>query len=467
MARIKEKAFWIAAGDIIGRGFSFAASVYLARKLGSEFYGLITVAISFLGYATWFTDLGLHHIGVRESARKPDKRIYRLVEVFTMKILLGLAVIALVSLILSFVEIEKTRKTVFFGYLFSVIPYMAMMEWYFSGKQHFGKIAISKSLNGFLYLTLVLIFIRVPEDVIVVPFLYTSGVLAASVFLGVFAVRRKAFSLPWRGFGIFPDLLMNSVILGAGSFFGQIVQLLPAILIGTVLSFHDAGQYGAALRIVLIAMLADRVFVNLLIPNLSAMWSTDRKQTAEHLKVVYRIIVTGGFLIALFTAVGAEQIIYLLYGSEYNESSLLLQILSLMIAFTFLNSLFSFGLIATGKDKDYFIATATGGILSAFFITIAVLSGSMVIVTFSVALSEFIITLSTYFRFSKLIRMNYVKPVIISLLCALGLFYISQFSPLMPLLNALIASGIFILLIMKVRVLEKSHLLWIKEKLAK
>src|SRR5690554_32043 len=138
MIRLKEKAFWITAGDIAGRGFSFAASIYLARTLGSELFGLITVAISIIGYATWFSDLGLNNIGIREAAKQPEKRIYRLIEIFSMKIVLGIVAIFLAGIIISFLQINTTEKFVLLGYLFSIIPYMVLMEWFFAGRQEFG-----------------------------------------------------------------------------------------------------------------------------------------------------------------------------------------------------------------------------------------------------------------------------------------------------------------------------------------
>ena len=142
--KLKEKAFWIALGDIAGRGLSFITSIYLARTLGSEFYGLITVAISILGYATWSTDLGLNNIGTRETAKEPSKRIFRVLEVFRLKLFLGIIVLVGATLVVSMIEMGDIEKQVILGYLYSIIPYMVLLEWYYSGKQQFGKIALSK-----------------------------------------------------------------------------------------------------------------------------------------------------------------------------------------------------------------------------------------------------------------------------------------------------------------------------------
>lgn len=466
MTNLKEKAFWISFGDIAGRGLSFITSIYLARVLGAEFYGLITVAISILGYATWFSDLGLHQIGTRETAKQPSKRIFRVLEVFRLRLFLGIIVLIISTMVISMIDMGEIEKQVMLGYLYSLIPYMALMEWFYAGKQEFGKIALSKVLNGLTYFILIYFMVDTVEDVTMVPVLYTVGIVTAALTLGTFALKDKPFSLPSRGFQIYPDLLKTSSILGLGQFFAQVVSLLPPLLVGALMSLRDAGIYGAAFKIVLIAMMVDRVFVNLLLPNLSSMWSQNRSAAVSKVKLIYGILTVGGALIGMATAIGAEQIIFLLFGDNYAESVVVLQILSVMISVTFINSLFLFGLIATNKDKEFFIATCFGGTVSALIIFGIAAFGDLVMVTISVVFAEIIITFFTYFWFRKVIPSNYVKPILISYPLAIILFLLFSLSPLMPLINALIASIIFILVIVKTGVLDRQHMLWIKSKLS-
>jgi O-antigen/teichoic acid export membrane protein len=466
MAGLKEKAFWITIGDVAGRGLSFLTSIYLARTLGSEFYGLITVAISILGYATWVSDMGLISIGTRETAKEPSKRIFRVIEVFRMKIVLGIIVLIISTVVVSMINAGEIEKQVILGYLYSIIPYIALMEWFYSGKQQFGKIALSKVLNGLGYFLLVFFMVESVEDVTLVPVLYTTGITIAALTLGTFAIKDKPFSLPSRGAQIYSDLLKTSSILGLGKFFAQIVHLLPPILIGGIMSLKDAGLYGAAFRIVIIAMMIDRVFVNLLLPNLSSLWSLDRALATKRINAVFRLVAAGGALIAMVTAIGSEQIISILYGAEYADSVLLLQILSVLIAATFINSLFSFGLIATNRDKEYFLATCFGGTISAIMIFTFAAFGDSIMVAISVSAAEVIITLFTYFWFRKVVPMNYLKPLLISYPTAIVLFLACTISPLAPLLNALLASIIFIAVTVKLGILNREQYTWMMEKVS-
>lgn len=465
MTRLKQKAFWIASGDIVGRGLAFITSIYLARSLGSEFYGLITVAIAILGYANWVSDLGLNNIGTRETAKEPSKRTYRVLEVFRLKFFLGIFILFIATLIVSGIDAGEIEKQVILGYLYSIIPYMALMEWFYAGKQDFGKIALSKTLNGLIYFLLVYFMIDSAEDVTLVPVLYTVGITVAALTLGTFAIQDKPFKLPSRGTLIYPELLKTSSILGLGQFFAQIVTLLPPILVGGLLSLKEAGMYGAAFRIVIIAMMIDRVFVNLLLPNLSSLWSKDRYQATHKIKYVFNLITIGGVAIALFIALSAGQIIELLYGEEYLQSVPLLQFLSVMIAVTFMNSLFSFGLIATNHDKEYFLATCFGGTLAALIIFGFAAFGNLKMVAISVSVAEIMITGFTFFWFRKVMPQNYLKPILTSFSTALVLFLIFSHLPLIPLASGLIASVLFIFISYLSGVLTPEQIDWAKQKL--
>ncbi len=411
MGKLKQKAFWIALGDFSGRGFSFITSIYLARTLGSEFYGLIVIAISILGYCTWFADLGMINLAVREVAKEPVKRLFRAREIFNMKVLLGIIVLVISLLIVSNLEMEHQKKSIILSYLYSLIPYAILMEWYYNGRQQFGKVAASKALNGLVYLVLVFLLVHKQEDVALVPYLYLGGISAATILLGFFSIFEKPFPLPSRGLNIYSDLLKTSSILGVGWFFTQLIQLLPPILIGVFLSLNDAGIYGAAYRILLILMLLDRVFVNILLPNLAAVWAVNKDLAKKQINLVLKLIIVGGSLITTLLVFNSETIVSLLFGPSFGASVIILKYLSVFILFTFINSLFSFGLIAIGKDQQYLQANVLGGSVSAVLIVLFTSFGTPVSAAIAVSLSELVILLCSYYWFKKNVELNFFKPL--------------------------------------------------------
>ena len=348
-----------------------------------------------------------------------------------------------------------------------MIPFALLLEWYYSGKQKFGKLAFSRIINGLVYFILVYFLIKTPDDVTLVPVLYTIGVTSAVAVLGTFSISDKPFTLPSRKLKNYLDLLVNGSLIGLGDFFAKVVQLLPPILIGIFLSFKDAGIYGAAFRIIMIAMMLDRIFVNLLLPNLASLWTANKEAAIQRVNMVLKLVMVGGAVISMLTVVNAEQIISLLYGSGFIESVEILQILSGFILLTFINSLFSFGLIATNNDQKYFLATAIGGSVSAIIIVLFSTLGTPNLVAVSILISELILMLSSYFWFRKIIPVKLLRPfLIITLLIGLLFLGFEQFK-----VNHIIASVISIIVIPFVawntRIIRIGELSWVKEKLLK
>jgi len=465
MAKVKENALWILIGDFLGRGMSFLASVYLARTLGAEYYGLIIFAISILGYANWFSDMGLYQIGSREKAKPPEKRIYRIKEIFDLRVILGIGITLLSVLVIYMVEIEMTQKKVLLGFMISLIPYMFLMEWFYAGKQEFGKITLSKVIQGTLYLVSITLMVKSVEDIQLVPLIYAAAVMTASVTLGILALRDNPFSLPSRGKQIYFDLFKSSSFIGLGQLSTQVIQLLPPILIGLFMTFEMAGIYGVAFKVVILAMIIDRVFSQLLLPKLSSEWVKSKQVSNTKVPMIYRIIIVLGAITALFTALGSDQIILWLFGSEYLDSIYLLKILSFFIGLTFINSLFSFSLIATNHDSQFFKATVYGGSISAVLLITASYFGNLTVIAVSVVLSEFIITTFTYFEFRKVFQFNYLKPFIMVLSLSILIYLLSLFVSIPSLLSALLGSATLLILSIWLRVLTEKDIAWIKARM--
>ena len=465
MANLRNKIFRIAFGDVIGRGLGVITSIYLARVLGAESYGIIVVAMSVLGYSIWGADLGLLNIGAREMAKIPEKRVFRAREIFIVKLILGTIVVTVLSLVVPLLSLDEITKTIILGFSYSLIPYALLLEWYYNGRQHFGKVALSKIINNGFYLFAVFLFVHANSDLQIIPALYTIGVSLAALVLAGFAFYRSPFELPSRGIPVFKDLIQSAFTVGLGWFFTQMIVLLPPIAIGFLISEETAGLYGAAIRVVFIALLIDRIFVNLLIPNLSSVWEQNRDLAKEQIRIVYRIMLYIGGLLTLVIALMAPEFIRFLYTSSYEASIPILIILSLLVFATFQNSIFTLGLVALGRDTDYFNSTSLGGTIAAILIFLATISNNILYVAAIVVVSEFIITGISFIKFNRIIKMEAIRPFMIILVTGVGLFLIHRHLNYSVYLETLVSILLFTGISFLTGAIGITHFKWIREKL--
>lgn len=465
MSKLTDKIARIAFGDIVGRGIGFITTIYLARTLGAESYGLIIIALSFLGYATWAADLGLVHIGGREIAKDPEKRVFRAREIFYLKLILNFLVLGIVYITIPIMTLPEIQQDIILSFSFALIPHSLILEWYYNGKQYFGKVALSKIMNGIVYLLLALIFIKSPDNLLITPWLFIAGLSCSAIIYSLFSIKEKPFALTNRGYSVLKDLFQSALTVGTGTFFTQMLQLLPPIAIGFMLSSYDAGLYGAAIKIIFIAMILDRMFVHLLLPNLSAQWINNKSAAQHNIRIVGRVMLVLGGVLSLGIAISSPVIVDLIFGIDYQQSAPLLTILCILLFSTFLNSLFSFGLIAIGKDRQFFTSTLIGGTLSALLIIAATTTNNLEMVVIAVSVSEVIFMASAFYWFNKHTPLNIIPSFFISSVMLIALFYTSQLVELPIVLEAIIAVLIFIPMAMLFGILKIEHLTWIKQKL--
>lgn len=404
MRNLTKKAFWILFSDGGAKLFGFFSTVYLARTFGAESYGLIVLALSVMGICIWFSDLGIQTLATRAiAASEPEKRSPA--RYFWLKVTLSLLVVLMsagvVWIVLSH---NPALRTLVLLFLLSLVPQSLQIQWYYNGIQDFKWITLANWIQGAIYLG-GLIFIVTSDDLFVVPVIYSVSILAGAVIMLI--VYRGNQSLL-----VVPEVskwltdIQNSFYLGAGHFMAQSIILLPPIMIGYFFSESDVGHYSVAFKLILAVMLADKMINTLLLSNLSKLWSERPEDVSPQLFIVARWMIVFGSLGTIGLFFISSEIIPLLFGPEYGDSIIMLKILSFILPVTFLNSVYSYGLISFGHDRLFMRATFLGG-TGAVMVMLAGGSSSVIgVMIASVVAAEVLITFSIYSRFRQTIRLD-------------------------------------------------------------
>lgn len=465
MATITQKIAHIFTGDIISRGIAFFSSVYLARVLGTEGFGLISIAMAYLGYLVFFADFGLFNIASREVARNEVKRNYRISELLVLRIFMSLLVLIIGWFALPFIIQDGQLLSLTRGFMLALIPHAFLVEWYFIGRQLYKINALSNIIKNAVYLVLILLFVQSIDHVEQLPLYYVSGLVAAAIILFILFLKENPLQLGIRGFHILWDGIKAALTVGSGSFFAQVIQMFPPIAIGYFLSNSDAGEYSAASRLIIIGMMLDRIFVQLLIPNLSKQWSENEELATLNMDYTMRLMLVLGSMVSIGLFLGAPDFIVWVFGSSYTNSIPIVLVLSFFLFFTFQNSLFSQGLIALGKDLDYLKATSIGGGLALILIAAGASKFGVIAVAAAVVLSEFIIGALSYFWFTKHMKVNYLMPFVLTLLASFVAFKLMEIVHLQYWLEAILGAILVFIMLLFGRVIRKKDITWFRLKL--
>jgi len=404
MRNLTAKAFWILFSDGGAKLFGFFTTIYLARTFGAELYGLIVLAISVMSICIWFSDLGIQTLATRAmAAAESEKRTPA--RYFWLKVTLSIAVIIISGIVIWFLLGQNpVLRNLSLLFLISLLPQSLQIQWYYNGIQEFKWITLSNWIQGTVYLGGLLAIVS-SNDLYMVPVIYSLSLLAGAItMLLVYRGNQSLLTLP--DISEWGEDIKNSFYLGSGHFMAQSIILMPPIIIGYFFSESDVGFYSVAFKLILVVMLADKMISTLLLANLSKLWTERPEDVPEQLRIVARWMIFFGSVGSIGLYFISPLVIPFLFGEGYNSSITMLKILSFFLPLTFLNSVYSYGLISFGKDRLYMKSTLIGGSSAVVLMVLGGFTNILSAMIVSVILAELLITISVYVEFKKVVSLN-------------------------------------------------------------
>lgn len=416
MSTILQKISSLALGDLVSRGLGFITSIYLARILGPEGYGIWTTALAILSYMLWFSDLGIMQLGTREIA-KSHQGSHKASDLYYSKLIWGLLVIAVLLWLMPRLPYTPDIVSISQILLLSLVPYAFHLEWMFSGKQEFATLQIVKVLQASIFFFLVIFGLSNTLQIERAAYFYGIAITISAILLWIIAFRKHYIKWQYPTINSILSILSQSIQLGLGWLATQVIILFPPLVFAYFYTEAFVGLFGAALRILLIVMMIDRVLVQILLPNLSKMWSQSSPKITSILSNGFRFHSLIGLYGTLAIIYLAPYLIALIYGSEYQESTLLLQLLSIIIFFTFQNSIFATSLIAMDAESNYLKANVLGGSIGALILVLStyVFAQDTLIPIILIGLIEGIIMGFSYYYFRLTLKKQTHEPINLNL----------------------------------------------------
>lgn len=468
MRKLSTNAFLVFSGDAVARALGFLAAAHLARALDRESFGVTVIGFAFLSYVLWFADLGLGTLGTREMGKGQGKGRYEMGDILSARLLLAAAVALPAFALVMILYPEEPLRTVVASYLLALVPYSILLEWYYQGIQRFTPLIISRSLIAGLYFITLYLLIAHPSDLPLVPYIFVASNLIPALLL--FAFKRRGDSIAPRELSLRRTIgvIRHASTIGVGGIFAQTVQLLPPLVLGYY-STADAGMLGAAMRIIAVVLIIDRVFATLFLPAIARLWSEGAERVAGHLERVTGIVIVAGFSIATLITIYARSIMALVFGASYEDGGEVLSITAWFAAATLINSVFSFGLIGAGKERAYLRATVLSGIVTALLTVVMIALWGLIGAAIAMVASEICVVALTYREFRRHVAVRFIRPLAISSVVALLLVYGATFIPIaQPSLDALWQGPLVLLLFLALAALlggvRKDDLVWLKER---
>lgn len=423
---------------VTGLLFPLITFPYAARILMPPGIGQIQFYTSVIEYITLITALGIPLYAVREIARVRDDANLR--SKISLEILILHTCLSLVGYIIIFgliATVSKLQQNIPLFLLLSISVFFNTIgvNWFFQAIEEFKYITIRSLLIRMISLISLFIFVHTKDDLLKYAAITVFSGAGASIFNIIrFRSLLNGYNIVWSQ--IHPcNHLKPALKIFALNLIISIYVNLDSVMLGFLKNDVAVGYYAAAVRLTKVQLGVIGSLGSILLPRFSNLIALGKKEEFISLaNNAINYIFAIAFPLSMASILLAPQIITILCGDNYNESIIVMQIISPIIFFIGLSGLIGMQILyPLGKETYVIKATAMGALLNFsvnYYLIPKIAQSGAAIATLlaEVTVAIIMIIIARKSLPFKIVSRQNISYILSSLLMGIGIFIISSFN---------------------------------------
>lgn len=303
---------------------------YLVKTLGPASYGALGFSLALIQYFTRLTDYGFNLTATKDIASNKDALSVSKVfwSVFACKFLLTMLSLGGVLLLIEFSSFIYGYKQVILCSFGMVIGSFLFPIWLFQGLEKMGWIAIANIGSRLITIPFIFIFVTKPEDVWIAALVTSLTSILAGIVSFFYIIKYKwikivkitkkdIFHQFKSGFHIF----LSS---GAVSLYTTSIPIFLGFVSGPI----AVGYYVAADKLRLAVQGVISPVSQAIYPRIVDILSRDKSKALFFIKKLFKIQAGFTLILSVIVMTSSGVMIHALYGAHYEQSIIILCILS-------------------------------------------------------------------------------------------------------------------------------------------
>lgn len=338
--RAARNATWLFSGQTLTRLIGFALGTVIARRFGAAQFGEYMFVMTYVMYFAFIADAGLGRYLIRDASREPGRVHEFLAKVGALRLVLALAVYALLLIIalitradgerLAFIAIAGTG--LFCGAISGALASI------FNARE---RMHISATFSVLSTLTTALFVLAALAAGLGLPGVFVGAALAnLPPLLYLLLLWRRDEGMPrlavdlafWR------TALRRSFPYALLGVIGLVYFRMDSLLLTWIKGTEANGIYTAAYRLLDAATDLPGVIVAAMFPTLSRLHVESKAKVRTTYLGAMALLAALGVPVLVVMLVFADPIVTLLYGDDFARSVVVLRILAVAVFLIFIDT---------------------------------------------------------------------------------------------------------------------------------
>ncbi len=347
---VLKNATWLYSAEILSRVLSVFLTITIARQLGASDLGRLVFVSSLIGIASVFSDFGLSIYLIRSLSRNKEDWL----EQVSTNVVLRIVSSFFISCVVIVYTVGTVKETIIAQMIYFslgsllVSIYSSIIFTLYRVNEKMSYESIAKVISALIYSVFGILLI-----------LSGFGILSIVILAFVLSIVNSIYA--WRYGRSLPNfkikiskkhllrVLVGSLPFGALAVFVTISFRIDSLMIEHILGIHDVGIYGSAYRIMEMFLVIPGVLAGAIMPAVAKIIETEKDRVigvvTRAIRLLWVLAVPLSFGIYFF----ADQVLRIIYGNKFNESSPVLVVLGFTLIPLFASALTS--LIITSGNK--------------------------------------------------------------------------------------------------------------------
>ena len=413
-------------------------TVSLARYFGDIAFGKFSFALAFTSLFAVLMDLGFSQLTIREVARDKTLAKKYIGNILIIKLFLCLISFTLIVTAVNLMQYPSETKMIVyilgastvlnsFGMLFRAIFHA------FEKMEYDSLLTIIQQVIV-VSIGLTLLFLGYNLVQVVSVFLL-GGVI--NVLLSLIVTVKKFAKLEFEvDFAFWKRSILDAIPFGLAAIFIVIYVRIDTVMLSMMVGDARVGWYNAAVTLILGLTFIPGVFLGAVFPVFSKFYTSSIDSLKNAYEKAFKYLFIILFPIAIGTTLLADKFILIIYGDQFIQSIIPLQILIWWNVFGALNWLLGIVLLSISKQKLFAVSTGFGAIFNVianlFLIPIMGHIGASIttIITEMILFVLLFCFVSKYLYRLSLLKVT-AKTIAAGIVMGISIYYIQSFNVLM------------------------------------